>query len=251
MVAGLTLFSGFGLGSLLLPVFALFFPLEIAVAATAVVHLANNLLKLALVGRHANWPVVLRFGVPALPAAFLGALLLGYVSYLAPTTEYALGGRTYSITWIGILMGCLIVAFAILDLLPVFDRVRLDARYLPLGGVLSGLFGGVSGHQGALRSAFLIQAGLSKEEFIGTGVVCAVAVDLVRLLVYAAWAMDGELSALAGDNGVWLLVTATVSAFLGSFWAARWMHRVTLGSVRRLVGALLLILGGAIAAGLV
>jgi hypothetical protein len=54
----LTLFSGFGLGTLLLPVFALFLPVEIAVAATAVVHLANNLFKLALVGRHADRSVV-------------------------------------------------------------------------------------------------------------------------------------------------------------------------------------------------
>jgi uncharacterized membrane protein YfcA len=110
LTAGLTLFSGFGLGSLLLPVFVVFFPLEIAVAATAVVHLANNLFKLLLVGKYASWPVVLRFGAPAVPAAFLGALLLGYVSDQAPITRYALGGRSYNVTWLGLLMGCLIVS---------------------------------------------------------------------------------------------------------------------------------------------
>ena len=47
----LTLFSGFGLSTLLMPAFALFFPLEAAIAMTAVVHLANNVFKLALVGR--------------------------------------------------------------------------------------------------------------------------------------------------------------------------------------------------------
>jgi uncharacterized membrane protein YfcA len=36
--SGLTLFSGFGLGTLLMPVFAIYFPIEIAVAMTAVVH---------------------------------------------------------------------------------------------------------------------------------------------------------------------------------------------------------------------
>jgi len=41
VVAALTLFSGFGLGTVLMPAFALFFP--VPVAATAVVHLANNL----------------------------------------------------------------------------------------------------------------------------------------------------------------------------------------------------------------
>src|SRR5262249_18547707 len=44
-VAGLTLFSGFGLGTLLMPAFALFLPVPVAVAATAVVHLAQQSLQ--------------------------------------------------------------------------------------------------------------------------------------------------------------------------------------------------------------
>ena len=44
-VSLLTLFSGFGLGTLLLPAFAVFFPIEVAVASTAIVHAANNLFK--------------------------------------------------------------------------------------------------------------------------------------------------------------------------------------------------------------
>ena len=64
LVAALTLFSGFGLGSLLMPVFALFFPVEVAVGATAVVHFANNLFKLALVGRWADAKVVLSSSCP-------------------------------------------------------------------------------------------------------------------------------------------------------------------------------------------
>ena len=64
IVAGLTLFSGFGLGTLLMPVFALFFPLEVAIAATAVVHLANNLFKLGLMGKYADRRVVALFAIP-------------------------------------------------------------------------------------------------------------------------------------------------------------------------------------------
>ena len=44
--AGLTLFSGFGLGTLLLPALLLFFPPEMAVALTAIVHFLNNIFKL-------------------------------------------------------------------------------------------------------------------------------------------------------------------------------------------------------------
>ena len=72
----LTLISGFGLGTLLLPVFALFFPLEIAVALTAVVHLLNNLFKTGLLWRTADLGVVLRFGVPGIIGAWIGAYCL-------------------------------------------------------------------------------------------------------------------------------------------------------------------------------
>ena len=41
-VSMLTLFSGFGLGTLLMPALAIFFPVPVAIAATAIVHLANK-----------------------------------------------------------------------------------------------------------------------------------------------------------------------------------------------------------------
>ena len=64
VVSGVTLFSGFGLGTVLMPTFAVFFPVTTAIAATAVVHLANNLFKLGLVGKQANWRVVAIFSLP-------------------------------------------------------------------------------------------------------------------------------------------------------------------------------------------
>ena len=84
LAAGLTLFSGFGLGTLLMPVFALFFPIGLAISMTAIVHLFNNILKLMLLGRYADRNVVFQFGVPAILAAFLGAWVLAEVSELAP-----------------------------------------------------------------------------------------------------------------------------------------------------------------------
>lgn len=85
LVAILTFFSGFGLGTLLLPAFSFFFPVEVAVAATALVHLANNLFKLTLVGRSADRRVFLRFAVPAAAGAILGANLLALASERPPS----------------------------------------------------------------------------------------------------------------------------------------------------------------------
>ena len=44
------------------------------------------------------WNVVLRFGMPAIIAAFFGALLLLRISGLKPLYTYLLGGREFSIT---------------------------------------------------------------------------------------------------------------------------------------------------------
>ena len=60
LVSGLTLFSGFGLGTVLMPVFALFFPLPLAIAATAVVHFANNIFKFGLMAKLAMYTTVVR-----------------------------------------------------------------------------------------------------------------------------------------------------------------------------------------------
>lgn len=58
--AVLTFFSGFGLGTILTPVFVLFFPIDVAIALTGVVHFSNNLFKIALVGRN-KFITLLRF----------------------------------------------------------------------------------------------------------------------------------------------------------------------------------------------
>lgn len=52
--SAMTLYSGFGLGSVLLLAFAIFSTLPIAVALTAIIHFLNNLFKLSLLFKHAR-----------------------------------------------------------------------------------------------------------------------------------------------------------------------------------------------------
>jgi hypothetical protein len=246
ITAGLTLFSGFGLGTLLLPVFAVFFPMPVAVALTAVVHLANNLFKLALVGRHAHLRTVLAFGLPALPAALLGAWLLLWLAALPPLATYQWLGRTSAIEPVKAAVALLMIAFALWEIVPGPARLSFPPSWLPLGGLLSGFFGGLSGHQGALRSAFLVRCGLSKEAFIGTGVVIACLVDLSRLSVYVRHFALSDL----GRNAP-LLVTAVAAAFLGSFLGSRLLKKITLTAVHLLVALMLFLLALALGLGLV
>ena len=248
LVSVLTLFSGFGLGTALMPAFALFFPVPVAIAATAVVHLANNIFKVFLVGRKADWGVVARFAIPGAVAALIGAALLNLFAHLSALHTYQLGGHKYDVTVVKVVIGVLIIGFALFELLPRFRRLSFDRKYLPLGGLLSGFFGGLTGNQGALRSAFLIKSGLEKEAFIGTGTVSAVIVDIARMLVYG---LSFYTSKFADLGGIWALVlAATLAAFLGAFMGKRLVKTITLGAIQLIVVIMLVMIGLGMATGL-
>ena len=246
LISGLTLFSGFGLGTLLLPFFALFFPLDTAVALTAIVHLMNNLFKLALLGRRADRSVVLRFGIPAILASFAGAKSLLALSGMHPLFQYALGGKTFAVMPVKLVIAILMIVFALFEIVPRLAQLSFDRRYLTLGGLLSGFFGGLSGHQGALRSAFLLRAGLSTEGYIATGVVIACLVDFVRVPVYALHVTTADLRASG-----FLLAVAVAAAFLGAFVGNRFVRKVTLRSVQMIVAVLLFSIAVGLGAGLI
>jgi uncharacterized membrane protein YfcA len=251
LVSVLTLFSGFGLGTLLMPVFALFFPVEVAVGATAVVHAANNTLKIPLFARDADREIVKRFGLPAILAAFAGAALLGGISGLEPLAAYEIGGRHATVTPVKLVIGVLIFAFALFDLIPRFRKFTFDPGHLPLGGALSGFFGGLSGHQGALRSAFLVKTGMSAKRFVGTNVVIGFLVDLARILVYGSGFLTGRLFGEGEFHGWGLVGTAIGFAFAGSLLGKRLAGKVTMKAIQMLTGALLLAVAIALCAGIV
>nr|MBP8158026.1 sulfite exporter TauE/SafE family protein [Flavobacterium sp.] len=184
LAAILTFFSGFGLGTILTPVFMIFFPVNMAIGLTGVVHFCNNIFKLVLVGKKADQKVVLRFGIPAIIAAALGSWLLLNISDIQPLFTYTLLDKTIEVFPVKFIVAILLILFACIDLIPYFSKLEFGQEKLPLGGVLSGFFGGLAGVQGALRSAFLIKAGLSKESFIATTVVVSTFVDITRLSVY-------------------------------------------------------------------
>jgi uncharacterized protein len=225
------------------------FPVPVAVAATAMVHLANNLFKTALVGRKADWPVVAKFTIPGAPAAILGAILLNAFASLPPVFSYQIAGKTHEIFLVELVIGLLIVGFAFLDLLPRFENLAFHRKYLPIGGLLSGFFGGLSGMQGALQSAFLIRVGLNKDAFIGTGTVSAVIVDVARLLVYDLSFYTATFTKISSEMS-WLIVTATLAAFVGAFIGTRLMKKVTLRTVQVIVGVMLIAVGLGMAGGL-
>ncbi|MEH6468923.1 MAG: sulfite exporter TauE/SafE family protein [Porticoccus sp.] len=234
--SALTLFSGFGLGTLLMPVVAIFFPAEIAIAITAMVHLANNVFKVALLGKEVKRSVLLSFGIPAVVFAFLGALVLGWLSGVPSLLEYTAFGNKLQVSPVKLVIGSLILAFVILELSQGFSSIAINKKYLPYGGVISGFFGGLSGHQGAFRSMFLLKAGLNKKEFVATGVVLAVMVDMSRMLIYS-WVMVEQHRSIEWP----LVIAASVSAFVGAYFSSRLLRQLTIRFIQAVVSVFLVV----------
>lgn len=242
----LTFFSGFGLGTLLMPVFAIFFPLDQAIAMTGVVHFSNNIFKGTLVWKNTDKEVLLKFGIPAIIASFAGAWLLLSITHLPVLETYTIGSRSFLITPVKLIISVLLLFFAITELLPFFEKLSFSKKKLVLGGILSGFFGGLTGIQGALRSAFLIKAGLSKESYIATGVMIACVVDITRLSVYASNFVTSGIA-----QNLTVLIIATMAAIAGAILGNRLLKKVTISTVKYIVAIMLIFISFALGSGLI
>ncbi|MFM9028314.1 MAG: TSUP family transporter [Bacteroidota bacterium] len=246
VAALLTFFSGFGLGTLLSPVFMLFFPVDISIALTGIVHFFNNLFKLALMGKMADRGILVRFGIPSVLAAMLGAWLLMRLSGFYPLYHVDLFGHDNPVSPLKFTVALLLMLFAAMELIPALEKMRFSKDKLIIGGALSGFFGGLTGNQGALRSAFLINAGLSKDAYLGTAVVVSSLVDFTRIGIYAS-----QFKA-TGISVHWQLLTAaTLSAMTGAFIGNKLFKKVTMGFVRYFVAIFLLLIAIGLGTGLI
>lgn len=242
----LTFFSGFGLGTILTPVFAIFFPAEIAVAQTSIVHFINNIFKLGLTRKHIKKTILFKFGISAVMGAFIGAYLLVYFSAANPMYVYYLNEREFLITPLKLVIGTLIIIFSVIEFLPRFSKQGFAVNNLFAGGLLSGFFGGLSGHQGALRSAFLIQYKLSKEEFIATGTAIACIIDVTRISMYLT--LFFKLDIFSNVN---YIAFASVCAITGAFIGNKLLKKTTIKLVQVLTHVLLITLAIVLGAGLI
>jgi len=240
-----TFFSGFGLGTVLLPVFAVFLPTSAAIAATAIVHLLNSALRLGLVRHHVEGNVVMRFGLPAFAAAFLGAVALHALDGLDSLAHYRLAGSVRDVTPLNLVVAALLLGLGVQEIRPRRPGEGIPERFMPVGGLLSGFVGGLSGLQGALRSAFLIKTGLSSAGFIATGAAIALLVDTSRIIVYG---VQGQLTASGQDTSV--LITEIAAASVGTIIGNRFLTRVTLDVIKVIVGTALIIIAVALGMGI-
>lgn len=235
LASSLTFFSGFGLGTIFTPVFALFFPLPVSIGLTAIVHITNNFFKLSITYKDINREVLAKFGFPAIVASAIGAYTLMHIDNNVMVTTLTIMGKNFPIYLLNMILGFLILFFVILDLMPSIKNLQVDKDKMIFGGVLSGFFGGLSGHQGAFRSIFLIKAGLTKESFIATGIAIACMIDMIRLPIYY---FKGSL--LVNLDNVQVLLIAIVSATSGAYLGSIYFKKTTYESIQLIVSLLLI-----------
>ena len=213
--------AGFGIGSILTPLLAVRLGTKLAVAAVSFPHLAGTLLRFWLIRKHVDGRVLLTFGITSAAGGLAGALL--HVWFKSAVLGYVLGA--------------LLVFAGLMGLTGLASRMRFGRGTGLVAGALSGVFGGLVGNQGGIRSAALLGFDLSKEAFVATATAIALLVDVFRMPVYIA----SQWSDLAR---AWpLTVIAALGVLAGTIFGQPLLRGIPERVFRAVVSCIILALG--------
>ena len=213
--------AGFGVGSMLTPLLATAVGTRTAVAAVAIPHVVATALRFWMLRRRIDRRVFLSFGLASAAGGLAGALLHTHASNHA----------------LAIVFGCLLLFVGVSELTGFMKRVRLGRTAAWIAGAASGLFGGLVGNQGGIRSAALLGFNTDKAAFVATATAVALVVDAARMPVYL-------VTDAAALGRLWpLIAVATVGVCAGTLAGARILFHVPERRYRPIVAILLLALG--------
>jgi uncharacterized membrane protein YfcA len=213
--------AGFGIGSLLTPALAVESGIKLAVAAVAIPHFVGTLQRYWLLRHAVDRRVLLGFGLASAAGGLAGALAQERLA--SSLLEVVFGG--------------LLILAALAELTGWMKRVRWSRQVAWVAGALSGLFGGLVGNQGSIRSAAMLGFNVPKESFVATATAIGLFVDVARLPVYLI-TQARDIVAL----WPWLIV-ATVGVCVGTALGTRLLARIPTPVFRATVAGLLLALG--------
>jgi uncharacterized membrane protein YfcA len=216
--------AGFGIGSILTPLFAIHFGTKLAVAAVSIPHLIATALRFVRIGEHVDKRVFVSFGITSAAGGLLGALL----------------HARFSSTALSYVLGALLVFAGMMGVTGLSRRMRFEGVAAWIAGALSGAFGGLVGNQGGIRSAAMLGMRVSKESFVATATAIALVVDLARMPVYAVVQGKEVL-------GIWpVLLLAIIGVVLGTLAGERVLRKIPEPLFRRIVSLIILTLGVAL-----
>src|SRR5213593_229712 len=213
--------AGFGVGSLLTPLLALQVGTKTAVAAVSVPHVTGTAVRLWLLRVDVDRALLWRFGLTSAAGGLVGALLHEAASSRA----------------LAMIFGTLLVVAGVSEITGYARRWRFHGSVAWVAGAASGLFGGLVGNQGGIRSAAMLGFDVPKERFVATATASALFVDVARMPVYVVVERQ-EVAA------IWYLVLlATIGVVAGTLAGERLLARVPEPRFRQVVGTIILLLG--------
>jgi len=213
--------SGFGIGSILTPVFNRHVDMRLAVAAVSIPHLVATAVRFWRMRRDTDWSVLKTFGLMSAAGGLTGALLQHLAT--SPALMFVFAG--------------VLMFVGVAGLTGLSQRLRFGRVAGWFAGAASGLLGGLVGNQGGIRSAALLGYELSPAAFVATATAIGLIVDFARMPVYVA--NDGHR--LAGIAPAIALATAATVA--GTFAGERVLTLIPVPVFRKLVALLVLALG--------
>jgi len=208
--AALTVPAGFGLATMITPVVFLWLEPHEAVAVVGIVHGSHNAWKLKVLRQSVDYEAVKRYGWAMVVGALIGAAL-----NTAVKADPLL-----------LIVGIALVMLPLLSISEKWTNYRLPEAEDRIGGFGSGFFGGLTGHQGALRAMFLQKRLPDKSEYAATAAVLALVVDVTRVPVYVA--LEGWQILDAG----WLILGLVLAAVLGVQLGKRWLKKWKSDTIR-------------------
>ena len=222
IVAGaIAAISGFGIGSILTPLLAAWVGTKLAVALVSIPYLIGTSLRFVVIRQHVNRHVLWTFGVTSAAGGLLGALLHIWLRSVA----------------LGYILGVLLVFAGLMGITGLTARMRFGRRTAWEAGGLSGMFGGLVGNQGGIRSAALLGFNLKRDEFVATATAIALLVDGFRMPVYAALQFRPVLQQ-------WPLVAIATLGVVAGTLSGKWaLSRIPQNVFRRIVAGIILALG--------
>ena len=213
--------AGFGIGSLLTPALGGSIGIGAAVAVVSVPHAIATATRLWALRDAIDWRVLRSFGVASAAGGLAGAALQSFLASPA----------------LGVVLAILLIVAGGLELSGLNRRLALSGPAATVAGVASGVFGGLVGNQGGIRSAALLQSGLSPRALVATATATAILVDVARVPIYLA---------LRGDDiaaNVRVVVLLSAGAVLGTFFGAPLLRRLPEHTFRRVLAIALIGLG--------
>jgi uncharacterized membrane protein YfcA len=213
--------TGFGIGSLLTPLFAVRVGTQLAVAAVSIPHFFATALRFWRLRSRVDRRVLVSFGITSAAGGLTGALLH------SSATNRALA----------VVFGSLLMFVGVSELTGLARRMRFHGPVAWIAGALSGFLGGLVGNQGGIRAGSLLGFDVDKEAFVATATAIGLVVDGARMPVYFA-------TQAAQIARIWpLVLIATIGTLVGTLIGVPILRHVPEHVFRRLVAVLLLALG--------